>query len=47
MQVNTSMEIDKQGTDSEQMQMEVNTPHQSTENHATGEVARVDYAFFS
>ncbi|XWS66117.1 hypothetical protein CRYUN_Cryun05aG0172700 [Craigia yunnanensis] len=34
--VNTSMEIDKQGTDSEQMQMEVYTPHQSTENHATG-----------
>ncbi|XVF23718.1 hypothetical protein REPUB_Repub13aG0063800 [Reevesia pubescens] len=29
------MEIDKQGTDSEQQQMEVNT-HLSTENHATG-----------
>ncbi|XVE99387.1 hypothetical protein REPUB_Repub03eG0193800 [Reevesia pubescens] len=34
--VNTNMEIDKQGTESEQRQMEVNIPHQSTENHATG-----------
>ena len=41
------MEIDKQGTDSEQQQMEVNNPHQRAENHATGEVARVYYVFFS
>ncbi|XVF23712.1 hypothetical protein REPUB_Repub13aG0063400 [Reevesia pubescens] len=34
--VNSDMEIDKQGTDSEQQQMEVNT-HLSTENHATCE----------
>ncbi|XWS56474.1 hypothetical protein CRYUN_Cryun09bG0088500 [Craigia yunnanensis] len=34
--VNTNMEIDKQGTDSEQRPMEVNNPHQITENHATG-----------
>ena len=41
------MEIDKQGTDSEQQQMEVNTSSQSTEKHITGEVARVDIVFFS
>ncbi|XP_022765322.1 uncharacterized protein LOC111310282 [Durio zibethinus] len=34
--VNSNMEIDKQGTDSEKQQTEANTSHQSTENHATG-----------
>ncbi|XP_007009722.2 PREDICTED: uncharacterized protein LOC18586334 isoform X2 [Theobroma cacao] len=34
--VSLNMEIDKQGTDSEQCQMEVNTSHQIIKNHATG-----------
>ncbi|XWS75102.1 hypothetical protein CRYUN_Cryun01aG0056100 [Craigia yunnanensis] len=34
--VNSNMEIDKQCSDSEQQQMEVNTSRQSTETHTTG-----------
>ncbi|XP_016748074.2 uncharacterized protein [Gossypium hirsutum] len=36
--VSSDMEIDKQGTESEKQQMEVNTPHLSTKNHDTGNV---------
>ncbi|TYG73410.1 hypothetical protein ES288_D04G098500v1 [Gossypium darwinii] len=36
--VSSNMEIDKQGTDSEQQQMEVKTPHLSTQKHDTGNV---------
>ncbi|TYJ37397.1 hypothetical protein E1A91_A05G372900v1 [Gossypium mustelinum] len=36
--VSSNMEIDKQGTDYEQQQMEVKTPHLSTQKHDTGNV---------
>ncbi|OMO71603.1 Tudor/PWWP/MBT superfamily protein [Corchorus capsularis] len=35
--VNPNMEISKQGTDSPQLQIEVNTPQGCSENHATGD----------